>query len=43
MMPVGPLMIEHRHIERLIELLRQEMHAIFPSRRYENFSIISRR
>jgi hemerythrin-like domain-containing protein len=28
MMPIGPLMIEHRLIERMVGLLRQELHAI---------------
>jgi hemerythrin-like domain-containing protein len=28
MMPIGPLMIEHRLIERMVGLLKQEMHAI---------------
>jgi hemerythrin-like domain-containing protein len=28
MMPIGPLMIEHRLIERMIGLLRKETHAI---------------
>jgi hemerythrin-like domain-containing protein len=28
MMPIGPLMIEHRLIERMVVVLKQEMHAI---------------
>jgi hemerythrin-like domain-containing protein len=28
MMPIGPLMIEHRLIERMIRALKQEMHAM---------------
>jgi hemerythrin-like domain-containing protein len=28
MMPIGPLMIEHRLIERMIGVLREEMHGI---------------
>jgi hemerythrin-like domain-containing protein len=28
MMPIGPLMIEHRLIERMVSLLNEEMHAI---------------
>jgi hemerythrin-like domain-containing protein len=28
MMPIGPLMIEHRLIERMVSLLNEELHAI---------------
>ncbi|HEX9949480.1 MAG TPA: hemerythrin domain-containing protein [Thermodesulfobacteriota bacterium] len=28
MMPIGPLMIEHRLIERMVGVLREEMHSI---------------
>ena len=28
MMPIGPLMIEHRLIERMVRVLREEMHTI---------------
>ena len=28
MMPIGPLMIEHRLIERMVDVLREEMHSI---------------
>jgi hemerythrin-like domain-containing protein len=28
MMPIGPLMIEHRLIERMVSLMRRELHAI---------------